>query len=476
MPPDGSEVGSLLKAYRAENDHLSQYELAELLHWDQSYVSLVERGKREIKDVDELRRISAVLGIPEQELGLLPPTHLALPQVADGTGAAPREVLAAQRAWRSERRSLNRHRAELSVAAARLYPNAERLGDTPLVTQKDWMFLAPIDLDKVALFWRADAQPAAVTGSEDASEAVRPLSGHGRLPRYSTALRLVDRPTLFVNRPSFRLLGLSSGPEGAKMEFGYTTYFDMVDVCEAAAHEFAAAWNHVGRSEDWLESPTWDRLPMRSLIGDPFDLARRPLLPSIDTLTIRRAADGSASFVLHRREAASVALAGATLHVMPAGVFQPSSTMPWDQANDFDLWRNMMREYAEEFLGDPEADGESGDPIDYAETEPYRSLERARAEGRIRPWCFGVGLDPLTLAGEILAITVADADVYDEVFATMVDRNAEGAVAGADQQRPQDGIAFTGENITRLLSNEPLAPAAAALLHLAWEYRDLILG
>lgn len=69
-----------------------------------------------------------------------------------------------------------------------------------------------------------------------------------------------------------------------------------------------------------------------------------------------------------------------------------------------------------------------------------------------------------------------EADVYDRVFAQMVSRNAEGTIAGTDRDRPQAGIAFTGENITRLLAEEQLTPAAAARLHLAWHHRDLLLG
>lgn len=90
---------------------------------------------------------------------------------------------------------------------------------------------------------------------------------------------------------------------------------------------------------------TLGRRALPLLGGDPFNLARRPLLPSIDTLTIRRDRD-TASFVLHHQPAANVALADGIYHIMPAGVFQPSSVMPWEQSNDFDLWRSMMRKYA----------------------------------------------------------------------------------------------------------------------------------
>lgn len=464
-PPDGSELGDVLKAYRVRFD-LSQAELAELLHCDQTYISLLENRKRILRDVSELRRIAAVLDLPEAELGLVD-GHAAGTLQSDGSSSTPREVLADQRAWRSTRRQLNAHRYELGRLAAGLYPDADRVGTTPLLTRKDWTPADPVDLDAVTLLWRSDAKSPAVTGVEPASAAVRPRSVRGgRHHRYSEALRLVDRPALFVNRRSFRLLDVAWADGRGRMEFGYTSYFEMVDVCEAVAHELSAAGS----------APALAGLPFRTLIGDPFDLARRPLLPSIDTLTIRKARDGSATFVLHRREAANVAVAGGVLHVMPAGVFQPSTVLPWDQANDFDLWRNMMREFAEEFLGDPEADGESGEPIDYFDTEPYRTLNQARWERSVRTWCFGVGLDPLTLAGEILAAAVIDADVYDQVFADMVNRNNEGTLVGTDQNRPQAGIAFTEDNVTRLLTEEHLAPAAAACLHLAWHHRDLLLG
>ena len=58
-----------------------------------------------------------------------------------------------------------------------------------------------------------------------------------------------------------------------KQTYGYTTYFAMVDVCEALAHEIAAAWlRHDGNAARIRLS----ELPFRALIGDPFDLPRRP--------------------------------------------------------------------------------------------------------------------------------------------------------------------------------------------------------
>ena len=43
-------------------------------------------------------------------------------------------------------------------------------------------------------------------------------------------------------------------------------------------------------------------------------------------------------------------------------------------------------------------------------------------------WYLGVGLDPLTLAGEILTVLVIDAEVFDEIFANVVAWNSEGDI------------------------------------------------
>ncbi|MGH3906537.1 MAG: hypothetical protein ACRDTE_20500 [Pseudonocardiaceae bacterium] len=69
------------------------------------------------------------------------------------------------------------------------------------------------------------------------------------------------------------------------MEFGLANYFDKIDVCEAFAHEIAA----VCMTEGLANSPEClrKRLPFRELVGDPFDLDRRAVIPGIATLTIR---------------------------------------------------------------------------------------------------------------------------------------------------------------------------------------------
>lgn len=289
------------------------------------------------------------------------------------------------------------------------------------------------------------------------------------------AIRDVDHPGPFENRLSYRLLNLDTRPDDVSMTFGHTTYFEAIDVGEAAAHEMART--HLRDSDRGVSvgRASWRSLPFRRLIGDPLDLQRRVHLPSINTLTIRKAPD-RATFVLHNRDASRVAVAGGMLHVMPAGVFQPSSLLPGAQVGDFDLWRNVMREYSEEFLGNPEHDGE-GAPIDYT-AAPFAAMEQARHDGRIQAWWLGMGVDPLTLFDEILTVAVFDAEIYDDVFADMVDANEEGTVVVAGNRRAAStAIPFDELTVPRLLDeHDRLAPAAAACLTLAWEHRDTLLA
>ena len=137
-------------------------------------------------------------------------------------------------------------------------------------------------------------------------------------------MRDLDRPRLFDNRVCYRLLKVEQVParEAATLTFGHMRYFDMIDVGEALAHELARTYlnaNGALRSDQ----PSWEDLPFRRLLADPFDLHAYPLLLSISTLTIRHSPAG-ATFVLLRRNPEHVAIAGGLLSVMPTGVFQPA--------------------------------------------------------------------------------------------------------------------------------------------------------
>lgn len=462
-PKDGSGLAGVIRAYMRTHGIETLGEMADILDVDRTLVSKYVNGARLCHDVTQLRRFAEAMDVSPETLGLMPePDHAYVAAGAASDAASE---------WQLVRRKMNRNRSRLTKMVADLYWDPVRIEGTTCITLPDWMPPSPVDLSAIELSWKQDAAPPEVNGQEPEAAPYRAAGPESKpYRRYSQAISALARPALFDNRGSYRLLDLAWDAGGGRMSFGYTTYFDMVDVCEVLAHEAATAWV-AKRGRD--EKLTMDDLPFRQRVGDLFNLARRPVLPSINTLTIRRGSTGD-SFFLHRRSASKVAMAGGTSHVIPAGVFQPSGIAPWNMSGDFDLWRSIMREYSEELLGNPEHDGSSGAPIDYGTEEPFRTLNAGRREGKIRPWCLGFGFDPLAPAGEILTVVVMDADVFDEAFRSMVAKNAEGDIYPSEDGAV--GIAWTPKNIRLVQAEEPLACAAAACIALTWKHRDLILG
>ena len=457
------------------------------VHVDNVTVSRWERGVIERPSPLYRRLLAELFEVSLEELGFTRPATVSALQthrnhvdieafvVSHSPMSVEPRVQADQEQWRVGRRLLNRHRPKLARVASQLYTEDQRFNGTGLLAGPSWLPARPIELQSVDLAYLAEVASPAITGAEPEARGVRPLaSAANRYQRYSHALRDIDHPGLFENRLCYRLLDLDLSSDEPRMSFGHTTYFETVDVNEALGHEVACAVAEPDGEQVSTRPPSWRQLPLRRLVGDPFDLAKRPVLASIDTLTIRNDPD-QPTFVLHDRSAARVATAGGMLHIMPAGVFQPSSILPGAQVEDFDLWRNIMREYSEEFLGNREHDGD-GAPVDYT-AEPFGSLDRSIREGGLRVYCLGVGLDALTMYAEVLTVAVFEPDLYDELFADMVETNDEGSVVtmnGADS--PTSAIPFDRFTVPRLLDHDALAPAARGCLQLSWDHREALLG
>ncbi|MEU8803009.1 hypothetical protein [Spirillospora sp. NPDC048819] len=323
---------------------------------------------------------------------------------------------AGERRWRDGRAALNAARGPLGETASGLYPDAPRVAGTPLLCREEWIPAAPVPLESVRLEWDAQPVPPAVA---DPPDGLPP--GHRT---YAEAMAALAPPKVFEDRPSHRLLAAAP----PVLRFGPARYFDGVNVGESAAHELAAGV---------------DGLPLRGRVGDPCDLTRRAALAAITTVTLTT----TGSYVLHRRDPAKVAHAGGLHHVMPVGVFQPLGGEPPD------LWRCMVREYAEELLGMGE---DYGDGFVQEEWPFHRAMTAARERGRLRAYFLGLGVDPLTFALDLLTVVVVDGEAFGDLFGGLVAVNDEGEVSMA----PFDGTV-----------PQPMQPAGDAALRLAWRHR-----
>ena len=278
--------------------------------------------------------------------------------------------------WLEVRAHLRANRHRLAVEAAGHYPDVQTLAGTPLLTRPEWVPQRPVPLTDIAISL-GDSPPIDLPAGD-----------------YARTMAELDAPAVFENRPTYRLLSASLTGAPA-LRFGPGWYFDSIDTGEASAHEYAAA--------ELTGAPT----PLRDAIGDPTVLAARPANLAISALTVRRD-----RFFLHWRDPAKVGHAGGLYQVVPVGVFQ---------GEPFSLWRFLLREYAEELLGEPER--ETVDPAFEA------AMTAALAAGRIRALCHGMGVDPLTFATDLLVSVHLDDDVFEELFGARVAVNDEGTVS-----------------------------------------------
>lgn len=456
--------GAVIRAWRTAGGH-SQAETAELLGMTQQNLSQIENG-RQLMSYEQRQRAVATLGIPAVELGLSP-----------GRPRAELDAVVAedQERWRQERWWLKEHRSELGRLARQFYAEPTVPG-TACLAKPGWVLDEPVGLRSLKLSLVEEPRTSGVDGREAETLPMRPLHASGRrFESYTSAMRHLDPPRLFESRTSYRLLreDLTAGD----LEFGLASYFDKLDVSEAVSHELAVACIYrpggIPSSVDAIR----DELSFRALLGDPFNLERRAVLPGIATLTIRlRRHPAEPTFLLHWRDPTKVAAEGGQYGLIPAGEFQPASVNPWDRHNDLDIWRNIVREYSEELLGSPEHDGARSAPIDYDSWPLFRELEDAQASGAVVPFLLGIGMNALTLNAPILTVVVIDDDVFSRVFGGMVRYNEEGEVVGVGDGRAVEGIPFTHDAVQRLLGSEPLAGPGAACLALAWRHRDRLLG
>ncbi|WP_406006665.1 hypothetical protein OG440_11030 [Streptomyces sp. NBC_00637] len=406
--------------------------------------------------------MEAVIGIA----GLLVAIAAALLAVAPQRAARQEQSLALFVRVRSH---LKDHRAELSTACADGQREHRADEELVLLTRPGWIPPRPLPLEAVRMSLREVRPYERLDGRAGQLDRYWPYrSGAGRWESYSAAIESVDRPAVWFNGPSYRLLEVvpppSDRPEaGLDLTFTLGRYFDHLDTTEALVYEEAL------RAVQGAARPLHG--PYRRSLGDPFALDRRCALPGVSTLTIR-VEDGAAYFFMHHREAGKVAVAMNTTHVVPAGEFQPHADVLPVWRSDLDLWRNTMREYAEEFLGAADAAGDGGVTIDYARDAPFSRFERALEERRARVRFLGLGFDPLGWKPEICLVCVWDAATFDEVFASMVERNDEGVlVVGTRAAAGYRGIPFTEESVLGYAEHAGTLPAGRACLKLAWRWR-----
>src|SRR5579862_284742 len=199
--------------------------------------------------------------------------------------------------WLRVRTYLRENRHALGIRAADGYPSAARVAGTPLLAAPEWIPASPVPVEAIALTLTTKVFRRRAYLMEGGAGGVVPYKRDGNpYERYSDAVRELDAPAVFENRPIYRLAGADLAGPAPRLDFGAGRYFTALDSGAGAAHELAAAE---------LGMPV--RGGTRNDIPDPCDLTARPAMMAVATLTLRVDREaGTASFPLHFRDPAKV--------------------------------------------------------------------------------------------------------------------------------------------------------------------------
>jgi hypothetical protein len=356
---------------------------------------------------------------------------------------------------------LRERQSELNATAFSAARPAWKAAEIPLLTRPGWIPYVPAPLDVVHLIWQNTPADRLLEPALDRARRLMPrTAGGSRFRKYSDALIEVLGMDHLYNGSTYRPLEIVSKDGALHIACCLGRYFDHLDTSEVLAFEAAAVDLGARRGRR--------RQAYRRYLRDPFDLRRRSTGLGINTLTIRRGAQ-HCEFYMHRRAERYAVEAPDVVHVVPAGEFAPSDIGLQAQQADFDIWRTIVREYAEEFLNVEEAYGRGGRPLDYARAAPYRELESARSEGLLTVHLLGVGLDPLSWKLEMLTLCIFEGVAFDSIFAKMVAHGPEGTILGG---RGNEGLPFDEETLQRYVMHPNTLGTAKACLTLAWRHRE----
>ncbi|MFC3713970.1 hypothetical protein ACFOMD_15460 [Sphingoaurantiacus capsulatus] len=372
------------------------------------------------------------------------------------------EYIQAQARWAFARAHVSTARHRLAQLARQHYVDRGVTdGKHPLLCEHGWLLSKFVELREFDDF----------VSAHDASlppPLVQRLPGGAGTFADTVAPRTVGSGAETRNNDEYRLTFARPTEHGLQLTFGPSKYLDYVNGLEVLAAEIA----------DADLNGTLGHLPMRSALGDPFNLATRAAIAGVNvvllTLNYRppNTADVGDYFWIHVR-ATGAFEAQNVRHVVPAGSHGPSGVGFPDTVRDIPLWRTIMRELLQEVFGIEGAVIDTDDGSDPLDAPASRDLATALRNPQIaRFYLTGLGLDPLTTKPEILAVGVLDmAALRRRTSARMVRGNFEGVM---------HPIKLTKDALREQALSEaiqpPMLPAGAAALLQAANLLDVILA
>lgn len=314
-------------------------------------------------------------------------------------------------------RFFQENRSTLARFIRPYYAGVEYDPTFPLLVSKGWIEHRPLELtvntEKRILRehegWRDERpRPPMLPGTNELHHVAK-----GRVNR-DPMVRLEDEK-------AYRLVRVTATQSPAKLEFALSSYFKGINSCEILGAELAAWYSEAFKTGRRMPRPDGSDLPLRGPAEAVFNLTNRHAIAGQCLLLIVLNHRQGNWFYLHDRK--HVAEAPNVTSVIPSGTFAPAREEDADHARDFSLRRNALREFAEELLGVPEAQKQSGSIDTFSDHPSVERYIKMFESGALRLYHFGVGLDPITTKPELLGCMVLDMKgVSDQARVTFEDK------------------------------------------------------
>ena len=324
----------------------------------------------------------------------------------------------------------------------------------PILFKEQWIPSTPIDLREVRLDWQP-CNGYDFDRSIFAREDILPFGER----RYSSPLKSFVKDIMLYNDATYRLMEVEvSEKNNYVLRFELDDYFNYVDTCELLAYEFCKTV--IKRLKEKAELATTSikdkvKLTLRGQI-EPFDFTNRSAAVGINTALIVLDNKKPSRFYLHERGEKLVESTN-TISVVPAGTFQPRHRDDTYHSQDFNLYTNLMREFAEELLGEEEFRESRARLTDIFEIDILKKMDFFVKRGLIKVYYLGMGLDCLTTKPEILTALVLEREIFD----TFIQREFVDCFEGKYFE-----IEFSPDQLRKFTRDKRIVPAGAACLWL----------
>ena len=327
----------------------------------------------------------------------------------------------------------------------------------PAITKAGWLPERPIPL---STFDESLAKPRSWTWDETSTPISNAALDFLEGLRYSELVRKAAPDVRQDDDFCYRLLDVASDGNALRFLFGPTSYRDFVDTCEILSFE-AAEWCWNGGTLP-PRSNGLD-LKVRGKAREVFNFKNRNCAVGICTVLIIKKGSRHFFYLQDRdvtRAGPQIMEAPGGYHVVPSGTFQPDTAHNDNHERDFSVWRNVLRELAEELLGVAEVKRTIAASKDFTTHPKVAAYIAGVSNGAVRSYFLGVCIHPPAAKPDLLTTVIIDAKALGEDAVQFL----------GNWEMKEEIHEVPIENLDRWAKNATMAPTGATCLAIALEH------